>query len=72
MAGAKSVMLAFSTFGKAGQAAVLAQRRKLLPAAGNDLMNVRLMAHVKDNFILRRGKNAVQSQGKLHHAQIRR
>ena len=62
MAGAKGIVLALAAFGEAAQAAILAQGGKLLAPAGNNLVDIRLVTHIKHYFILRCGKNAVQSQ----------
>ena len=72
MTGTESIMLAFAAFGEAGKTAVLAQRRKLLPASGNNFMDIGLMTYVKNNLILRRIKNLMQGQSQLYYAQVRR
>ena len=57
-------------FLKARKSLVLAQRGKLPRTAGEDLMNIALMADIKQDTITRRIKDAVQRQGKLNDAQI--
>ena len=59
MARAKGIMLAFRAFRKAAQAPILTQSRKLLPSAGDNLVDIGLMAHIKNYFILGRGENTV-------------
>ena len=48
MAGAKRVMLAFTALWKAGKTAILPERWELLSASGDNLMNICLMANVKN------------------------
>ncbi len=38
---------------------------------GEHLVDVRLMAHVEDEFVLGRVEDAVQRDGQLHHAEVR-
>jgi hypothetical protein len=40
-------------------------------AAGQKLVDINLMAHVPDKFILRRGENLVQRDGQLDDAEVR-
>ena len=61
MSGAKRVMLAFTALRKAGKTAVLPERRELLSASGDNLMNICLMANVKNQLILRRIEHLMQS-----------
>ena len=57
MTGTECVMLAFTALREAGKTAVLAQRRKLFPASGDNFMDIGLMTYVKNNLILRRIEN---------------
>ena len=57
MTGTESIMLAFAALREAGKTAVLTQRRKLLPASGDNFMDIGLMTYVKNNLILRRIEN---------------
>ena len=54
----------------AHRAAGLANLRKILAATGQEFVDVHLMAHVPDEFVFRRGKDAVQSNGEFDHAKI--
>ena len=72
MTGTEGIMLAFAALRKAGKTAVLAQRRKLLPASGNNFMDIGLMTYVENNLIFRRIENLMQGQSQLYHAQVRR
>ena len=60
MAGAKGIVLALAALGKAAKAAVLTQGWELLSSAGDNFVDVGLVAHIKHNFILGRRENAVQ------------
>src|SRR5207302_6333257 len=53
-----------------GQAASLPEGGEALPAAGNDLVNVRLVAGVPQNDVPRRVENPVESQGQLDSPQV--
>ena len=72
MTGTEGIMLAFAALREAGKAAVLTQRRKLLPASGNNFMDIGLMTYVENNLIFRRIENLMQGQSQLYHAQVRR
>ena len=72
MTGTEGIMLAFAALREAGKAAVLTQCRKLLPASGNNFMDIGLMTYVENNLIFRRIENLMQGQSQLYHAQVRR
>ena len=72
MTGTEGIVLAFAALREAGKTAVLAQRRKLLPASGNNFMDIGLMTYVENNLIFRCIKNLMQGQSQLYYAQIRR
>ena len=72
MTGTEGVMLAFAALGEAGKTAVLTQRRKLLPASGDNFMDIGLVTYVENNLIFRRIENLMQGQSQLYHAQVRR
>jgi len=40
-------------------------------AIGKNLVDINLVAHVPDKFVLRRVENAMQRDGQLHHSEIR-
>ncbi len=60
MTSTEGIVLAFATLREAGKTAVLAQRRKLLPASGNNFMDIGLMTYVENNLIFRCIKNLMQ------------
>ena len=57
MTGTEGIVLAFAALRETGKTAVLAQRRKLLPASGNNFMDIGLMTYVENNLIFRCIKN---------------
>ena len=57
---------------KAGEPAVLPQRRELLHAPGQRLVGVALMPDVEHETIPRRVKDAVDRHRQLHRAEVRR
>ena len=67
----KGVMPALARLGKAREAAVLAQRRKLLAPAGQNFMGVALMPHVEHQPVSRRIEHAVDSHRQLDRAEVR-
>ena len=71
MSGDKRVVNALPRLRKARDPAQLAQRRKLLRAAGKDLMDVALMSHIEYQTVPLGIKNAVDGNGQLHHAEVR-
>ncbi len=64
-----AVVGAFLRRGIAAEAVFLAQGGEKLPAAGQDLMGVGLVAGVPDQLVLGRVVNVMQSHGDLHRAQ---
>ena len=67
----KGVMPALARLGKAREAAVLAQRRKLLAPAGQNFMGVALMPHVEHQPVSRRVEHAVDGHRQLDRAEVR-
>ena len=63
-------MFAFGTIGKTGEPAELADARHAVFAAGQDLMDVDLMADIPDDFVFRGIEQAVEGDGEFDHAQI--
>src|SRR5690606_9999999 len=70
--GLPDVVLALLPFGKSGQALILPQRGKSLPAAGENLVRIRLMPHIPKNFVTRAVEEIVKRKGELHHSQVGR
>ena len=66
-----SVVFAFGAQHEAVQSTRLANRLKTLATPGKELMNVCLMAHVKDEFVGRGVEDIMQSKRQLDHAEIR-
>ena len=66
----KGVMPALARLGKAREAAVLAQRRKLLAPAGQNFMGVALMPHVEHQPVSRRIEHAVDGYRQLDRAEV--
>ncbi len=66
--GAVAIVLAFGTQHEAVKAAGLADGLKAVEAAGEDLVDVRLVADVEEDFVFRRIENRVQRDGKLDDA----
>ena len=71
VARAVAIVLAFGAQREAVQAVRLADGAEAVLAAGQKLVDVDLMAHVPDKFVLGRVENAVQRDGQLHHAEVR-
>ncbi len=71
VAGAVAIVLAFGAEQKAVQALVLPHGVEALAPAGEHLVDVALVAHVEDEFVLRRVENAVQRDGQFHDAEVR-
>ena len=67
----KGVMPALARLGKAREAAVLAQRQKLLAPAGQNFMGVALMPHVEHQPVSRRVEHAVDGHRQLDRAEVR-
>jgi len=68
---AVAIVFAFSSEQEAIQAMMLTNGVYAVPAAGEHLVDVALMRDVEDEAILGRVEDAVQSDGKLHDAEIR-
>ena len=72
VAGDKRIVVRLVRLGKAGQAAVLTQGREHVPAPGDYLVGITLVAHVEDQSVLGRVVDPVERHGKLHGAEIGR
>ena len=72
MAGGKGVVFALLAARKAAQSARAAQGFKPFIPPGQYFMHIGLMAHVKDQLVLRGIEYFMHGQSKLNHAQIRR
>ena len=70
MSGNKSVGVTFQGSRKSGYSAVLTQTRKIRPAAGQQLMHIRLMTDIKNQAVFLRIKNGLNGDAQFHNAQI--
>ena len=68
--GYESVGIALRRLGESGNAAVLPQVRKIRPAAGQQLMDIRLMTHIKNQAVFFCIKNGLDGDAQLHRAQV--
>src|SRR2546425_78448 len=66
-----AVMLALSPEGKTIQTVGGADRLKSVFAAGEQFVNVTLMAHVPDKPVFRRRENTMQRDGEFHDSEVR-
>ncbi len=69
VADAKGVVLALGAAREGGDAVLLAQGAHALAPAGEDLMRIRLMAHVPHQPVVRGVEDVMQRDGQLDHAQ---
>jgi len=67
--GAEGVVLTLRTLEEAGQSPFLAQGLHALVAAGEELVRIRLVAHVPHQLVVRRIEDRVQGDGEFHHAE---
>ena len=70
MPGNKRVVRAFRGVGKAGQAAELPQRVKLIPAAGEQLVYIALVSDVPQDAVVGRVEDEMQRDGQLDHSEV--
>ena len=70
VAGAHDVVLGLGDRAERGKALVLADRRQLLAAAGEDLVRVGLVADVPEDLVARRVQQAVKGDGELAGAKV--
>jgi len=66
------VVLALPAARIAGEAVRLAQLGEALPAAGDELVHVGLVARIPDEGILGAVEDAVEGERELNHPQVRR
>ena len=52
----KRIAITLTSFGKSAHATIFTQALKAFPSSGQDLMRIRLMAHIPDDLILRQLK----------------
>ena len=71
VAGAHDVVLGLRDRAERREAAVLADRRELVAAAGEDLVRVGLVADVPEDLVLRRVEQRVQRDRQLAGAEVR-
>ena len=69
VAGLEGVVGAFLEFGKAAQPLVLAQGGESLPAAGDDLVGIALVADIPDELVMRGVEDEVQGERQLDHTE---
>ena len=69
---AKAIVLAFGALGKSAHAAALTQSGKPVASSRDQFMNIALVSDVEDDMVTRRGKHAMDRQGKLDHSKIGR
>ena len=62
------VAAAFGALGEAAHAAVAAQRIETVLPAGQEFMRIALMAHIKDQFVVRGVEHDMQRHGQFHNA----
>lgn len=70
MAGHKGVMDALPRVREAGDAPQLPKPAELLPPPGEDLVGVALVAHVKDELVLRGAECPVQGHSEFDGAKV--
>jgi hypothetical protein len=70
VAGAHDVVLGLLDRAERGEALVLADRRQLLAAAGEDLVRVGLVADVPEDLVARAFEHAVEGDGELAGAEV--
>ena len=71
VAGAVAIVLALGAQHEAVEAAGLADGLKAIEAAGEDFVDVGLVADVEEDFVFRRIENRVQSDSELDDAEVR-
>ena len=70
MACNKGIAIAFCGFGKSRHTAVLPKGGKIRLAAGQQLMNIRLMTYIKHQTVLSCIKHGLNGNCQLHNASI--
>ena len=65
------IVIALRTLGKAGKATGFSEIYELFPSARYKLVNIGLMTDVKDNMIIRRIKDCMNSKCQLHNTEVR-
>ena len=68
MGDVKSVIRALIANRKAGDPAVLADGGEAIAPSSQNLVSVRLVSHVPDDFVLRRVERVMEGEGQLHRA----
>jgi hypothetical protein len=71
MPSAEAVVLAFGAQHKSVQAARLTDGLKTFATAGENFVDVGLVAHVERDLVFGGMKDRMQSQGQFDHAQVR-
>ena len=68
----EAIVLALASLLKSAEPPALSQSVNLLISARKHLVNVALMPYVKDDMVVRRVENSVESHGKLNDSEVRR
>ena len=68
---AVAVMFALAAEQEAVQSLVLADRGKAIESAGEELVDIALVADIEEELVARRVEDSVQSEGELHDAEVR-
>lgn len=68
----ESIVVTLVWLRKAGKPAVLTQRSEFISSAGDYLVDIALMSHIKNDAVARRIIDTVQRNGQFHGAEIRR
>ena len=71
MTRAETIVLAFGAQRETVQAVRLADGAETVFAAGQNFVDINLMAHIPDKLVLRRGENLVQRDGQFDDAEVR-
>ena len=72
MSGNEGIIFPLIRLREPGQAAILTQGIKAVPASGDDFVGIALMPHVKDDAVFFGVIDAMQRQRQLHNAEIGR
>ena len=70
MSRAVTIMRALAAQHEAVQATCRPDALKLLPPAGEQLMHIRLVAHVEQEVVFRSVEHVVHGDGQFHHAKV--
>ena len=68
---AVAIVLALAAEQEAIQPLVLAYRREAVESAGEELVDIALVADIEEKFVARRVEDSVQGEGEFHNAEVR-